>query len=36
MEPSGMTIWLLIALQWVLLLVGIVLAELALRRRVRS
>ena len=31
-----MTIWLLIALQWVLLLVGIVLAELALRRRVRS
>jgi hypothetical protein len=31
-----MTIWFLIALQWFLLIVGIVLAELALRWRVRS
>jgi hypothetical protein len=31
-----MTIWFLIALQWVLLVVGIVLAEIALRWRVRS
>ena len=31
-----MSIWFLIVIQWILLTVGVVAAELALRRRIRS